>query len=120
MKTKSTKNVIPQVIAGSIQRDNKGRFVPGQPSPNPGGRPVKFEWGRIIREHESIPALINEIFAAALDKEDSRQETAWRILMDKIAPNLKAQQISFEGEDQVGIIIIPGKAKDIKEWQNRK
>lgn len=115
-KNASNTNLITQEESrGEIQRDERGRFLPGH-SPNPAGRPKKFDWGAVVRGHEKVPQLIERIFRAALDDNDERQETAWRILMDKIAPDLAAQKIQLEGQEQVGIIIMPAKAMSIKEW----
>ena len=108
--------IIHEASRQEIERDERGRFLPGR-SPNPAGRPKKFDWGIVIREHQDVLTLINQIFKAALDDKDPRQETAWRILMDKIAPDLKAQRIQLEGHEQVGIIILPAKARSVEEWQ---
>ena len=62
----------------AIVRDEKGWWIPGHTG-NPGGRSKKSDWEKVIREHQDVLPLINEIFKATLDNNDSRQETDWRI-----------------------------------------
>ena len=80
---------------------------------NKGGRP-KTGWGDVIRKHTSVPDLIDKIFTTAMDDADDRQPSAWKILMDRIAPQLKAETVTLETDNTVkGVIILPEK-KPIK------
>jgi len=82
-------------------------WVPGV-SGNPGGRkPSHF--GKYLREHPSVPLVIEKILAAALDDNDPRQKDAWKIVANKIAPDLKAQEIKTDVQNHIGVIMMPGK-----------
>jgi len=84
------------------------KFKKGQ-SGNPKGRP-KTGWGDQIRKHPKAPEVINRIFTAAMDDTDPRQGTAWKVLMDRLAPQLKAEQIKVETDGATpGVIILPTK-----------
>lgn len=93
------------------------KFKKGQ-SGNPRGRP-KSGWGDEIRNHPKAPKVINRIFLAAMDDTDPRQGTAWKVLMDRLAPQLKAEQITIETDGVTpGVIILPTK-KPLPANRNR-
>lgn len=89
---------------------NKGgnpNWVPGV-SGNPRGRkPSHF--GQYLREHPSVPLVIEKILAAALDDNDPRQKDAWKIVANKVAPDLKAQEIKTDIQSHIGVIMMPVK-----------
>jgi hypothetical protein len=93
-----------------MKKDTK--FKPGQ-SGNPKGS-VKgrknTSWGKEMRSHPNVPKVINRIYKAALDDADDRQGTAWKLIMDRIAPQLKAEQVRIETDGKTpGVIILPEK-----------
>ena len=74
-----------------------------------GGRP-KTGWGDAIRKHPAVPNVIDKIFTAAMDDTDDRQPNAWKILMDRIAPQLKAETVTLDTDSSVkGVIVLPEK-----------
>ena len=78
-------------------------------SGNPKGRkPSHF--GQYLREHPSTPLVLEKILTAALDDDDPRQKDAWKIVANKIAPDLKAQEITAEVASHIGVIALPPKA----------
>ena len=78
-------------------------------SGNPKGRkPTHF--GKYLREHPSSPLVLEKILTAALDDDDPRQKDAWKIVANKIAPDLKAQEITAEVATHIGVIALPPKA----------
>ena len=84
------------------------KYKKGQ-SGNPKGRP-KSGWGEQIRNHPNAPNVINRIFKSAMDDTDERQGTAWKLLMDRLAPSLKAEQVKLETDGMSkGVIILPEK-----------
>jgi len=77
-------------------------------SGNPKGRkPSHF--GQYLREHPSTPLVLEKILTAALDDDDPRQKDAWKIVANKIAPDLKAQEITAEVATHIGVIALPPK-----------
>lgn len=74
-----------------------------------GGRP-KTGWGDAIRKHPAVPNVIDKIFTAAMDDTDDRQPNAWKLLMDRIAPQLKAETVTLDTDSSVkGVIVLPEK-----------
>ena len=77
-------------------------------SGNPKGRkPSHF--GQYLREHPSSPLVLEKIITAALDDDDPRQKDAWKIVANKIAPDLKAQEITADVATHIGVIALPSK-----------
>ena len=76
---------------------------------NKGGRP-KTGWGDAIRKHPAVPNVMDKIFTAAMDDTDDRQPNAWKLLMDRIAPQLKAETVTLDTDNSVkGVIVLPQK-----------
>lgn len=80
------------------------------------GRP-KTGWGDAIRKHPKVADLIDKIFVTAMDDVDERQAQAWKLLMDRIAPQLKAETVTLDTDNSVkGVIILPEKKPiEVKE-----
>lgn len=77
-------------------------------SGNPEGRkPTHF--GKYIREHPSTPLVIEKIMTSALDDDDPRQKDAWKLIANKVAPDLKAQEIKADLATHIGVISLPAK-----------
>ncbi len=80
-----------------------------KPKTNKGGRP-KTGWGDAIRKHPAVPDVIDKIFTSAMDDTDDRQPNAWKLLMDRIAPQLKAETVTIDTDNSVkGVIVLPEK-----------
>ena len=74
-----------------------------------GGMP-KTGWGDAIPKHPAVPNVIDKIFTAAMDDTDDRQPNAWKLLMDRIAPQLKAETVTLDTDSSVkGVIVLPEK-----------
>ena len=80
------------------------------------GRPTTG-WGDAIRNHPNVADLIDKIFVTAMDDVDERQGMAWKLLMDRIAPQLKAETVTIDTDNSVkGVIILPEKKPiEVKE-----
>ena len=87
---------------------------PGNPawvkgvSGNPKGRKPQH-FGKYLRDHPSIPVVLEKIIGAALDDDDPRQKDAWKIIANKVAPDLKAQEIKADVSNHIGVIMLPNK-----------
>ena len=77
-------------------------------SGNPKGRPPEH-FGKYLRAHPSVPLVIEKILTAALDDDDPRQKDAWKIVANKVAPDLKAQEIKTDVSNHIGVIVMPPK-----------
>ena len=90
---------------------------PGNPawtkgtSGNPKGRKPQH-FGKFLRDHPSIPVVLEKIIGAAMDDDDPRQKDAWKLIANKIAPDLKSQEIQADVSSHIGVIALPEK-KDI-------
>lgn len=91
----------------------------GNPAGSKKGRP-KTAWGEQIRKHPGAPRVIDKIFKAALNDTDERQSSAWKILMDRLAPSLKAEEVKMKIDDNArGVIVLPEKKPiPVKEEKN--
>ena len=87
----------------------KTQFVRGK-SGNPTGK-NKSNFGELIRKHPKTPALIQKLFDIALSDGEKHQIRAISILMDRIAPQLKASEIKAEISENKGVIILPQKGR---------
>ena len=94
----------------SVTKKNKGgnpNWIKGV-SGNPKGRkPSHF--GKYLREHPNVPLVIEKIMDCALDDDDPRQRDAWKIVANKVAPDLKAQEIKADVGNHIGVIMMPQK-----------
>lgn len=88
---------------------NKGQFKKGQ-SGNPLGRP-KTSTKDLVRMHPQKNELVQKLFDVAMDDGDKRQVSAWRILLPKMVPDLKAMQMEVEQKGITGVIVLPPKVE---------
>jgi len=105
----------------NVTKKNKGgnpNWTKGT-SGNPKGRkPSHF--GKYLREHPNVPLVIEKIMDCALDDDDPRQRDAWKIVANKVAPDLKAQEIKADVGTHVGVIMMPPKKPlDLIEDSNK-
>jgi len=77
-------------------------------SGNPSGRPPNH-FGKYLRQHPNVPLVIEKIMDSALNDDDPRQKDAWKIIANKVAPDLRAQEIKAEVDTHVGVIRLPSK-----------
>lgn len=88
-------------------KTNKGQFVKGV-SGNPLGRP-KTSVKDLVRLHPQRNDLVQKLFDVAMNDTDKRQVSAWRILLPKMVPDLKAMQMEVEQKSISGVIVLPEK-----------
>lgn len=77
-------------------------------SGNPSGRP-KTSVKDLVRLHPQRNELVQKLFDVAMDDQDKRQVSAWRILLPKMVPDLKAMQMEVEQKKLEGVIVLPEK-----------
>ena len=77
-------------------------------SGNPGGR-TKTSVKDLVRLHPQRNELVQKLFDVAMDDQDKRQVSAWRILLPKMVPDLKAMQMEVEQKKLEGVIVLPEK-----------
>ncbi len=87
----------------------KTQFQKGKTG-NPSGK-NKSNFGELIRNHPKTPALIQKLFDIALHDGEKHQIRAISILMDRVAPQLKASEIKAEISESKGVIILPQKGR---------
>ena len=86
---------------------NKGQWLKGV-SGNPKGRP-KTSVKDLVRLHPQRNELVQKLFDVAMNDQDKRQVSAWRILLPKMVPDLKAMQMEVEQKTINGVIVLPEK-----------
>lgn len=82
-------------------------FKKGQ-SGNLAGRP-KTSVKDLVRLHPQRNELVQKLFDVAMNDDDKRQVSAWRILLPKMVPDLKAMQMEVEQKGITGVIVLPQK-----------
>tara|TARA_R100000664_G_C2739883_1_gene128533 strand:- start:956 stop:1378 length:423 start_codon:yes stop_codon:yes gene_type:complete len=86
---------------------NKGQWLKGV-SGNPKGRP-KTSVKDLVKAHPQANELVQKLFDVAMNDADQRQVSAWRILLPKMVPDLKAQTLEVEQRQITGVIVLPEK-----------
>ena len=86
---------------------HKGQWLKGV-SGNPKGRP-KSSVKDLVRLHPQRNELVQKLFDVAMNDTDKRQVSAWRILLPKMVPDLKAMQMEVEQKTITGVIVLPEK-----------
>lgn len=100
-------------------RQKNGQFSPGQ-SGNPGGRPKS---GTTIidkfRENETSQVVINKLFeiASTLNTDDEHKEamSAAKVIVDKLIPSLKSQEIKMDIDNERGFVFMPEQKESDKQ-----
>lgn len=87
------------------------RFKKGK-SGNPTGK-RNSNFGEMIRTHPKSPALVQKLFDIALTDGEKHQIRAISILMDRIAPQLKATDVKIDLDVNKGVIVLPSKSNKL-------
>mgnify|MGYP003110878243 FL=1 len=103
----------------ATNRKKNGQFAPGQ-SGNPGGRPKS---GTTIidkfRENETSQVVINKLFeiASTLNTDDEHKEamSAAKVIVDKLIPSLKSQEIKMDIDNERGFVFMPEQKESDKQ-----
>ena len=108
-----------QVEHKLIERDARGRLLPGSTA-NPNGRPPA---GKTLidrfREHKDCPSVINSIFevAATISSPNPHKDAAMccKLVVDRLVPSLKASEIRIDSTDDQGFVFLPSPVEPEKE-----
>lgn len=92
-----------------MSSNKKTQFQKGK-SGNPTGK-NRSNFGELIRSHPKTPALIQKLFDMAFQDGEKHQIRAISLLMDRIAPQLKATEIKAEISESKGVILLPQKGR---------
>ena len=77
-------------------------------SGNPKGKNAS-NFGDMIRNHPKTLDLVQKVFDIALEDGHKNQMRAMSVLMDRIAPQLKATDIKMDVDSKSGVIVLPAK-----------
>ena len=83
------------------------KFKKGK-SGNPSGKSAS-NFGEMIRNHPKTLDLVQKVFDIALTDGHKNQMRAMSVLMDRIAPQLKATDVKLQAEVKTGVIVLPAK-----------
>ena len=100
-------------------RDAKGRLMKGHTA-NPNGRPKKKEsTAEKFRSNPKALDILNKVIqiASTLGSEDEHKDatSCAKVVVDKIIPTLKAQDISIESDSVTGFVVLPNEEPSPKE-----
>ena len=100
-------------------RDEKGRLLPGHTA-NPNGRPKgSTSTAEAFRNNPKALDILNKVIEIAstlgTDEEHKDASSCAKVVVDKIIPTLKAQDISIETDGSAGFVILPKEETSAKE-----
>ena len=100
-------------------RDAKGRLLPGQTA-NPNGRPKGSKsTAEAFRNNPKALDILNKVIEIAsslgTDNEHKDATSCAKVVVDKIIPTLKAQDISIETDGSAGFVVLPKEKPSEKE-----
>ena len=93
------------------------RFKRGQ-SGNKSGKSAS-NFGELIRNHPKTLDLVQKVFDIALEDGHKNQMRAMSVLMDRIAPQLKATDVKLDVDVKSGVIVLPAKQPNMLTPINR-
>ena len=101
------------------ERKEKGHYLKGQ-SGNPNGRPKgKSSTAEAFRSDPKALEVLNKVIeiASTLGSSDEHKDatSCAKVVVDKIIPTLKAQDISIESDGSVGFVLLPKEEESKKE-----
>ena len=101
------------------KRDAKGRLLPGYTA-NPNGRPKgSTSTAEAFRNNPKALDILNKVIqiASTLGSEDEHKDatSGAKVVVDKIIPTLKAQDISIETDGSAGFVVLPKEEPSPKE-----
>ena len=100
-------------------RDAKGRLLPGHTA-NPNGRPKGSKsTAEAFRNNPKALDILNKVIEIAsslgTDNEHKDATSCAKVVVDKIIPTLKAQDISIETDGSAGFVVLPKEKPSEKE-----
>ena len=101
------------------ERNEKGHYLKGQ-SGNPNGRPKgKSSTAEAFRSDPKALEVLNKVIeiASTLGSSDEHKDatSCAKVVVDKIIPTLKAQDISIETDGSAGFVVLPKEVPSPKE-----
>ena len=101
------------------ERKEKGHYLKGQ-SGNPNGRPKgKSSTAEQFRSDPKALEVLNKVIeiASTLGSSDEHKDatSCAKVVVDKIIPTLKAQDISIETDGSAGFVLLPKEEESKKE-----
>ena len=101
------------------KRNEKGHFLKGQCG-NPNGRPKgSTSTAEAFRSNPKALDILNKVIEIAstlgTDEEHKDATSCAKVVVDKIIPTLKAQDISIETDGSAGFVILPNEKPSEKE-----
>ena len=101
------------------ERNEKGHYLKGQCG-NPKGRPKgKSSTAEAFRSNPKALDILNKVIEIAstlgTDEEHKDATSCAKVVVDKIIPTLKAQDISIETDGSAGFVILPKEEVSKKE-----
>ncbi len=105
------------------KRNEKGHFLKGQCG-NPKGRPKgSTSTAEQFRNNPKALDILNKVIEIAStlgSKEEHKDATSCaKVVVDKIIPTLKAQDISIDTDGSAGFVILPNEKPSEKEDQSK-
>ena len=100
-------------------RDAKGRLLPGHTA-NPNGSPKGSKsTAEAFRNNPKALDILNKVIEIAsslgTDEEHKDATSCAKVVVDKIIPTLKAQDISIETDGSAGFVVLPKEKPSEKE-----
>ena len=105
-----TKSPVKQAHIKKVERDKKGRLLPGSTA-NPNGRPpAGLSIQEIFRDHKDAKAMIDKLYkiAGTIDSDKPHKDAmaALKTILERQVPSLRAQEIHIN-EDDKSFIYMP-------------
>ena len=119
-RKKPVKQVKEQVVEHKlVERDSRGRLLPGSTA-NPNGRPPA---GQTVvdkfRNNPGAQAVINKLFAVANTVDDTKPHkdaiAAAKLIVERLVPSLKASELRVDTEGDQGFVLLPTPEEPEKE-----